>query len=152
MRTVSAARILGLCALFFAFGCNQGEVVLTRRSPQRLLLMAFQEAHTSSYPIIPSFVRSDSIWLYNEQLTVLGNQRYRAWVEYEWYIVPPGDFFTNPARDRTLFEVDCRRDLMREGKRQGEIPDPADPWVAPPPGTIRQAYLDSLCVRLAATP
>jgi hypothetical protein len=40
--------------------------------------------------------------------------------------------------------------LMRQGKHEGEIPDPDAPWVAAPPGTTRAAYLDSLCVRLAS--
>jgi hypothetical protein len=120
------------------------------RSPPEVLLMAFSHDNTSNYSFIPSTVRSDSIWLYNERLTVLGNQTYRVWISHRWYIEPPGDFFKNPAEDRTLIELDCRRKVMREAKREGEIPDPATPWVAPPPETVKQAYLDSACIRLDA--
>jgi hypothetical protein len=113
--------------------------------------MAFSGASKSDYSFIPSTVRSDSIWLYNERLTLLGSQTYRDWIEHRWYVVPPGDFFKNPQEDRTLVELDCRRRVMRQGKKEGEIPDPASPWVAAPPRTVRQAYIDSACVRLVGT-
>jgi hypothetical protein len=151
---VNARRIRRICvntlicmATIVAACSGDSERILRGRVPERVLLYN-QQRTSPPNKYSGSETRTDSIWLYNAELTSLGKQRFRVWIEQEWYNNPPPQFGDNPMSERILFETDCSTGLYREGHNTGEVPSMNDPWKAPPPRSVRKAYLDSLCLYL----
>jgi len=146
----SRLSLLGLVALAACASDSRRERVLKDRQPARVLLYT-QQHITPANRYFGTQTRTDSVWLFNAELTALGGRKFRVWIESEWYNAPPPEFGENPMANKDLLEVDCESRLYREGKKAGEVPAEATPWSAPAPRSVRRAYLDSLCQYLART-
>jgi hypothetical protein len=145
----SRLSLLGLVALTACETDSQGERVLKDRQPARVLLYT-QQLVTPANKYSGIETRTDSIWLFNGELSDLGGRKFRVWIETEWYNDPPPEFGENPMSDRNLLDVDCDKRLYREGNKVGEVPTESITWSAPQPRTVRRAYLDSLCQYLGS--
>jgi hypothetical protein len=137
-----------LCVAQLAIAnCSGTEHLVSGRTPDRLLVYTSREL----LPAVPGDsgqTLTDSVWLYNARITVIGRTRYRVWLETTRHFNPPLLIGTEQRSDRQLTELDCKRRAYRQGKGEGIVPDSSVPWQEPAPNAVMEIVVDSSCVLL----
>lgn len=141
--------LLRVCSFVALVACSarpQGEVALENNGAEYALIQIIPETTRSK----PLEVVPESIWMYNRQMTRIGADRYRVWLDFHRHFYSPiAPWSTLVAvTHRRALEVDCRDRTFREASPSGEIPERNAVWTPTlNPGLFRDR-IDSICGRL----